>query len=286
MSSRRERPPSGRTNASFDKSRPARPTKRPTTGKKPLNPASSREYNNHVESPLVSPAFDRPKTAPITRSNHLPVVEQQPQPQRPPSSRPQTGEKSEISTNEILRRMREKNDRERQLIETEEIRAMGEYNAFSRPKLSKIAPLRSVLLDPEINNFPRSKTRSELMKRIRYASMPHPSYDLDNDGYVSTTDYKLAKRFDFDGNGVLDPDERNIGKRVLADEFFRRHSGDLYNFGTQFTKNSHKENVEKLVSSYSFERTYDRLMSVERTLKAESSKPLIDCIRYKFSIIA
>ncbi len=37
------------------------------------------------------------------------------------------------------------------------------------------------------------------------------------DGYVSQQDYRLAKRFDFDGNGVLDADERQVGRRVLAE---------------------------------------------------------------------
>jgi len=39
----------------------------------------------------------------------------------------------------------------------------------------------------------------------------------DMDGYVSQQDYRLAKRFDFDGNGVLDADERQVGRRVLAE---------------------------------------------------------------------
>ena len=113
-----------------------------------------------------------------------------------------------------------------------------------------------VLLDPKVNNFPKSKTRSELMKKIRVTSAPHPSYDLDLDGYVSQEDYKLAKRFDFDGNGVLDPDERAIGKRVLADEFFKSHkqAGDLNCFGKQFVTNTHKKNVDSLANAYSFER--------------------------------
>lgn len=34
-------------------------------------------------------------------------------------------------------------------------------------------------------------------------------------GYVSQEDYFLAKRFDLDGNGVLDPDEQEV-KRFLA----------------------------------------------------------------------
>jgi hypothetical protein len=75
----------------------------------------------------------------------------------------------------------------------------------------------------------------------------------DNDGYVSQNDFKLAKRFDFDGNGVLDPDERQIGKRILAEEFFLRHSEDLHNFGPSFVKNTQKQNVEKLVNSYRWE---------------------------------
>lgn len=166
-------------------------------------------------------------------------------------------------------------------VDTREIAALGDYNAFSRPRPSKDLPLRSVLLDPTVNNFPKSKTRSELMMKIRVTSAPHPSYDLDMDGYVSQEDYRLAKRFDFDGNGVLDPDERAIGKRVLADEFFKEHekAGDLACFGDQFAKNTHHENVTSLANAYSFERAYDRLQSVERTLKAGSSEPILSCMR-------
>lgn len=201
----------------------------------------------------------------------------------PNKEKPQVTERSnaesEVSTNEVLRRMREKSDLARRKQASEEIDALGDYNAFSRPRPSNIAPLRSAFLDPETNNFPRSRTRSELMKRIRYASMPHPSYDLDNDGYVSRDDYKLAKRFDFDGNGLLDPEEREIGKRVLTDEFFKRHAQDLHNFGQEFVNRPHKENVQKVCTSAHFEHTFGKLMSMERTLKAESSKPLLDCIR-------
>jgi hypothetical protein len=45
----------------------------------------------------------------------------------------------------------------------------------------------------------------------------------DNDGYVSQQYYKLTKRFEFDGNGVLDSEEHAVGKKVLAEEFFRLH---------------------------------------------------------------
>lgn len=99
------------------------------------------------------------------------------------------------------------------------------------------------------------------------------------DGYVSQEDYRLAKRFDFDGNGVLDPSERHVGKKILSEEFFKRHSNDLHNFGPNFVKNTHSKNVEKLVNSYSFERAFDKLRTVERNLDAVSSKTILSCLR-------
>ena len=46
------------------------------------------------------------------------------------------------------------------------------------PMQSKTIPLRSALLDPEVNNFVPSKTRTDLMKQIRYRNVPHSSYDV------------------------------------------------------------------------------------------------------------
>lgn len=138
---------------------------------------------------------------------------------------------SNLSTGEVLRRMREKSDKVKAALESAQIEALGEYNPFSRPRYSEKMPLRSVLLDPDINNFPKARTASELRLNIRKSGVPHPSYDLDGDGYVSQEDYRLAKRFDFDGNGVLDPEERKIGQKVLAEEFFRRHADGLEKLG-------------------------------------------------------
>ena len=208
---------------------------------------------------------------------------------------------SELSTSEVLRRLREASDHGKNTLAEAEIQALGDYNYYSRPRSSTVSsllrsnaapyllddpqpsslrlhevfyfmkrrtsrvchlvlfcrsfilqdfPLRSVLLDPSANNFPRSRTRTELMARIKLSGEPHPSYDLDNDGYVSQEDYRLAKRFDFDGNGVLDPAERKVGKRVLAEEFFKRHAHHLHIFGPNIAQNSHKKNVENLVNSY------------------------------------
>jgi hypothetical protein len=45
---------------------------------------------------------------------------------------------SQLSTNEVLRRMRESNDLEKNNRMTAEIHALGEYNSFSRPKSSSV----------------------------------------------------------------------------------------------------------------------------------------------------
>lgn len=181
---------------------------------------------------------------------------------------------------EVLRQMRDKSNVALFEKDQAEIDALGEYNEYSRPRPSITMPLRSCLLDPEVNNFPKSKTRTELMHKIRVSGGPHSSYDLDHDGWVSQEDYKLSKRFDFDGNGVLDPEERQVGKRVLADEFFKKHSKKeaLACFGPSFATNTHKENVDNLARSTSFERSYEKLKSIERTMKATSAKPVHDCM--------
>jgi len=254
MSGRRDRIPTSRSNFSaMSTSREPENNTARSTGRRAMEQPHAGGSQN---SSTVAMAFDESW---IPRSNR--------------------SDASDLSSGEVLKRLRDKVNSQRFKQDEAEISALGGYNAFSRPRASHVLPLRSTLLDPSINNFPPSKTRTELMKKIKISGTPHPSYDLDADGYVSQEDFRLAKRFDLDGNGVLDPAERLIGKRVLADEFFKAHAQDLEVFGPNFTNNSHKKNVENLANAYSFERAYERLKSVERTLIAESSKPLLECIQ-------
>ena len=50
----------------------------------------------------------------------------------------------------------------------------------------------------------------------READKPHPSMDVDGDGTVSAFDLKLAKRFDDDGNGILDEEETANLRAMMA----------------------------------------------------------------------
>jgi hypothetical protein len=56
---------------------------------------------------------------------------------RESNSRPES-ERSELSTSEVMRRMREKSEREKKKQDFVQINAMGPYNAFSRPKSSTV----------------------------------------------------------------------------------------------------------------------------------------------------
>jgi hypothetical protein len=94
--------------------------------------------------------------------------------------------------------------------------ALGGYNEFSVPRVSSKAPLRTVFLDPEVNNFPKSKTRTELLERIKKSSRPDISYDIDGDGFVSQEDFKLSKIYDIDSNGILESEEVNLGQEMRA----------------------------------------------------------------------
>lgn len=174
--------------------------------------------------------------------------------------------------------LRNKHADEQRRKDSEETLLMSDYNPFSRPRPSSALPLRSAFLDPETNNFYPSKTRSELMRRIKLASMPHPSYDIDGDGWVSQEDYKLAKRFDFDGNGVIDPHERKIAKAVITDEFFKAHKENLHVFGAKIANATHAENVNAVVNSTNFERTFGLLKGVEDSLKGRASKEMLGCM--------
>jgi hypothetical protein len=182
----------------------------------------------------------------------------------------------ELSSEEVMRRLTEKAHDQERAKEREALADLPEYNEYSRPRPSRDVPLRTVLLDPKVNNIPKSKTRSEFLRKVKYGADPHPSYDVDGDGWVSQEDYGIAKRFDLNGNGVLDPSEREIAKRILADEFFRKHENDLHLFGEKFVGKAHGKNVDWLVNSHSFERTYNRLKSTERTLVASTSKKIAD----------
>lgn len=49
--------------------------------------------------------------------------------------------------------------------------------------------------------------------------IPDISYDLDGDGFVSTKEYFIASRFDKNGNGKLEPNEKAEAIKALKEGF-------------------------------------------------------------------
>ena len=135
MTSRRERPPSGRNNVT------ARGEGLPRYAQvRPLFMIHILPYfgGSNAFQPLR--LQNTGNARPATQQNSA----------RSNNSRPSTAGPSArsydsaLSTNEILRRMRESNDLEKNARMTAEIHALGDYNSFSRPKSSSVSTFCSV----------------------------------------------------------------------------------------------------------------------------------------------
>ena len=62
--------------------------------------------------------------------------------------------------------------------------------------------------------------------------MPHPSFDLDGDGYVSLKDLFLAKQFDKDKDGRLNSQERQAAESALKEGYDKKFMFGLDRMGT------------------------------------------------------
>lgn len=103
----------------------------------------------------------------------------------------------------------------------------SQRGAFGKTQLSRTSPLRSVLLDPAVNNLPPARTHSEYAGFVKNRNRAHRSYDLDGDGQVSQDDYKLAASLDIHGTGRLNEAQCEEGRYVHAERFFERQTRNV-----------------------------------------------------------
>ncbi|OMJ94455.1 hypothetical protein SteCoe_2359 [Stentor coeruleus] len=66
---------------------------------------------------------------------------------------------------------------------------------------------------------PRIRTRQELLSERKKEFLPDPSYDIDNDGFVSHKDFFISKQFDDDKDRKLNETERNNAENALKSGF-------------------------------------------------------------------
>ena len=76
-------------------------------------------------------------------------------------------------------------------------------------------------------------TRTKLMENRRLEKIPDISYDLDKDGYVGGRDYVLAKRFDLDGDGKLNAEEKKNAYEQLKNGYEDKFVWNVENQGVK-----------------------------------------------------
>ena len=74
-------------------------------------------------------------------------------------------------------------------------------------------------------------TRTKLLQIRKKENIPDISYDLDGDGYVGGRDYVLAKRFDVDGDGKLNEQEKKKALEAINNGVEREYVWNLENQG-------------------------------------------------------
>ena len=153
---------------------------------------------------------------------------------------------------------------------------------YRRPEPSRKIPLRSMFLDPVVCNFQPSTTRRSLMRKIREVNLPHQSYDIDGDGIVSQEDLFCAKRFDVNNDGVLDENEINVGRLVIAEDFFRNHKDKaVHYFGPEYAALSVEGSVKAICKNYSLDGIVRKLQSVEQDIGLTSSQQMRSLLHYQ-----
>ena len=159
----------------------------------------------------------------------------------------------------------------------------SERGAFGRTQLSRTSPLRSVLLDPEVNNLPPARTQTEYAEFVRTRNKAHSSYDLDEDGQVTVQDYKLAASLDVDGDGRLDTDRHKEGGLILAERFFERQIVPAKFHGDCWTaregREGFQENARRLANSQHFGAGLRMLEMREKRLLGRASLNMTACMQ-------
>lgn len=183
----------------------------------------------------------------------------------------------------------------------------SQRGAFGKTQLSRTSPLRSVLLDPAVNNLPPARTHSEYAGFVKNRNRAHRSYDLDGDGQVSQDDYKLAASLDIHGTGRLNEAQCEEGRYVHAERFFERQTRNVKllekrgggrpaghgrtsllgserrNFAAcPWTQRGgtegHRENAQRLARSPAFAFALRSLETREKTLLGRASSQMTACM--------
>lgn len=91
--------------------------------------------------------------------------------------------------------------------------------------------------------------------------LPDPSFDVDGDGVVSSTDYYLSSQFDVDKDGHIDDEERAELRKTMVDALVRKYravpkveDADTVEMIKMFTRD-----LDKTVKKATFMQDFNKL---------------------------
>ena len=134
--------------------------------------------------------------------------------------------------------------------------------AWYAPTISMVAPGKSVYVDHnEAARLKKHKTRSNLLRTHKRATLPHPTYDIDGDGIVNQSDLKVAREVDPKGLGVLDTEGTKNGKRRLARKYLKHNQKERWfkHIAPDIAAMPMDTAVEHVANVPNFSRTYATL---------------------------
>lgn len=116
---------------------------------------------------------------------------------------------------------------------------------------------------------PRYRTQGELQAARAKALLPDPSFDVDGDGVVSSTDYYLSSQFDVDKDGHIDDEERAELRKTMVEALVRKYRAvpkvedrDTSEMIKAFTRDLDKT-VKKSTFMHEFNKLYKKTASAQ-----------------------
>lgn len=168
-------------------------------------------------------------------------------------------------------------------------RVIDSFRVWERPQrhtapkgvpVWQTAVLRTRLLEPN-DSLPRHKTRAELLRTLhKKKCIAHHSFDLDGDGVVSITDYKLAKDMDTDGSGHIDGEETRLGRTRLARSFFETKNQVTSRFHRRDWHEMEKS-AKELVKKGDFGRHLTQLRQGLWIRQGRSGRRVVDSLSFE-----
>ena len=113
---------------------------------------------------------------------------------------------------------------------------------------------------------PKFQTLTELKAYRRNKNLVHGSYDLDKSGAISHREYFIASKFDFNGDGELQPDELAKAKAAVAGGFGSDDFRDYFEYkqaGKAFNQTRFDRVLQLTcrMGSTTYEDTFNRVLT-------------------------